>query len=355
MEKVDQILSEQISRNKTPGIQYYFFDSESTLHSYKGGFADIKNEKKINDETTFNCWSTTKTLTALAIVQLAERGALNLDDPVIKHIADFPYPPEITIKQLLTHSSGIPNPIPLKWVHAAEDHDNFNYREYFTPIFTKNIKVKKAPNEKFAYSNLGYVSLGIIIENVSRQDFTNYIEENIIQKIGISESKLGFQLHNMENQAKGYHKHNSFSNLILGFVFDKQKYTLGKEDKWNAFKTIYVNGPSYGGLFGSGNSFVRYIQELLKPECKLISSEYKKLLFEENILNNGKASGMCLSWFKGDLNGQTYYSHAGGGAGFYCEIRIYPELNRGSVIMFNRSGMNDARFLDKVDKYLIPS
>ena len=57
---------------------------------------------------------------------------------------------------------------------------------------------------------------------------------------------------------------------------------------------------------------------------------------------------MCLSWFKGSLNGQTYFAHAGGGF-YYCEIRLYPVLGNGSVIMFNRSGMSDVRFLDKID------
>jgi hypothetical protein len=61
---------------------------------------------------------------------------------------------------------------------------------------------------------------------------------------------------------------------------------------------------------------------------------------------------MCLSWFKGDLQGNTYFAHAGGGF-YYCEIRLYPDLGTGSVIMFNRSGMRDVRFLDNVDKYLI--
>ncbi len=61
---------------------------------------------------------------------------------------------------------------------------------------------------------------------------------------------------------------------------------------------------------------------------------------------------MCLSWFKGELNGHTYFAHAGGGL-YYCEIRLYPELGKGSVIMFNRSGMTDARFLDKTDKHFI--
>jgi len=61
---------------------------------------------------------------------------------------------------------------------------------------------------------------------------------------------------------------------------------------------------------------------------------------------------MCLSWFKGELIGQPYFAHAGGGF-YYCEIRLYPEMGKGSVIMFNRAGMSDARFLDNGCKIFI--
>jgi hypothetical protein len=70
-------------------------------------------------------------------------------------------------------------------------------------------------------------------------------------------------------------------------------------------------------------------------------------------INDGKETEMCLSWFVGNLNGEPYFSRAGGGGGYYCEIRIYPKLNRASVIMFNRTGVSDERFLDKVDKFLL--
>ena len=60
---------------------------------------------------------------------------------------------------------------------------------------------------------------------------------------------------------------------------------------------------------------------------------------------------MSLSWFTDDLNGERYFAHAGGGGGYYCEIRLYPDAGIGSVIMFNRSGMKDERFLDKLDNY----
>jgi hypothetical protein len=60
---------------------------------------------------------------------------------------------------------------------------------------------------------------------------------------------------------------------------------------------------------------------------------------------------MCLSWFSGQLNGNKYFAHAGGGGGYYCEIRLYPDSGIGRVIFFNRTGMSDERILDKTDRF----
>jgi len=70
---------------------------------------------------------------------------------------------------------------------------------------------------------------------------------------------------------------------------------MGKrEGKWIPFKDFYVNGASYGGLIGTSQAFVRYIQELLKSNCKLINEYYKKMLFSENSTCDGMPTGMCV-------------------------------------------------------------
>ena len=122
------------------------------------------------------------------------------------------------------------------------------------------------------------------------------------------------------------------------------------EGKWKPFHNFYVNGTSYGGLIGTAPAFTKYVQALLNAKSILLSDDYKKMLFTENYTTGMKATGMCLSWFAGQLNGNKYFDHAGGGGGYYCEIRLYPDKGIGSVIFFTRTGMSDERVLDKVDK-----
>jgi CubicO group peptidase (beta-lactamase class C family) len=347
--EIDLILTAQVEKHKTPSVQYIIFDKDRIIHRFQAGLADIKGQIEAVEPTTINAFSTTKTFTALAVLQLAEKNLLDIHDAVEGYLPAFPYSPDITIRQLLTHSSGIPNPNPLPWIHLEKKHQTFDRNKFFEEIFNKYKKTKSGPNEKFAYSNLGYVFLGQIIEAVSGQTYEEYIRDNILKPLAIHPEELDFEINDSNQHAKGYQKKNSLLNWILGFFIDKTKYMDKVEGGWKPFKAYYINGTPYGGLVGNPDGFQKYIQELLKPDCILVSNESKEMLFTENLTNAGKKTGMCLSWFRGELNGQEYFAHAGGGGGYYCEIRIYPELGIGSVIMFNRTGVKDERFLNKLD------
>ena len=152
MTSAEQILTHEIESGKTPSVQYFFFDQDSVIQGFQMGFADIAIQKKADANTTCNAFSVTKTFTALAVLQLAEKGKLNIDQPVIQYVHDFPYGKEITVQQLLNHTAGIPNPIPLSWIHLDSEHKTFDRNAFFKPVFEKNNKVKSATNENFAYS-----------------------------------------------------------------------------------------------------------------------------------------------------------------------------------------------------------
>lgn len=349
----DKILQKLVKDHKTPSVQYVIFSTDTILYSFVTGLTDIANNQPAEEKTTYHGFSVTKTFTALVVLQLSVHNKLTIDDPVSMYIPDFKYGDQISIKNLLTHSSGIPNPIPLSWIHPAEDSEAFDRSSFREEIIQKNRKTKFSPDEKLVYSNIGYMILGQLIEIVSGQTYEEYIREHILDKLKPGE--LDFRINNPAVHAKGYHKRWSFSNTLLGFFIDKSQFMGRPEGHWKPFNHFYVNDPAYGGIIGSSKGFVSYLRELMKDESTLIANEFKKQLFVENVLSDGTPSGMCLSWFTGKLNGTRYFTHAGGGGGYYIELRLYPDPGLGSIIIFNRSGMSDERFLDKVDRYFINS
>ncbi len=349
MDELQKLLFEQVKKRKSPSIQYILFDKTNIIKSICFGFADIENRKEADSNTTYNAYSVTKTFTALAVLQLAEQKKLDLAQPVFRYLPGVPYGSDITVRHLLTHTSGIANPLPLSWIHLKSEHKSFDRNRFFQKILLKYNGTRSEPNEKFAYSNLGYVLLGQIIEIISGRTYEEYIKHKIISVLGITDSELGFEIKDTVRHARGYHKKLSFSNLILGYLINRSKYMSKTGGEWILFNDFYVNGPSYGGLIGTPVAFMKYVQELMNPGCRLISDDYRKMLFTENYTNHNVPSGMCFSWFKGQLKGNKYFAHAGGGGGFYCEIRIYPDSGIGSVVFFNRTGMSDKRFLDKPD------
>src|SRR5689334_20932095 len=123
MKSINEFLKQEVSKGRTPSVQYTLFNVDSILYELTYRVSDVKAGTKVNKETTYNLFSVTKTFTALAIVQLAQAGKIKPDDAVIKYLPAFPYGREATIAQLLNHTAGIPNPLPLRWTHLLNEHE----------------------------------------------------------------------------------------------------------------------------------------------------------------------------------------------------------------------------------------
>jgi len=224
MKEMDAVLRKEVEENRTPSVQYILFNKDHLLHRFQYGLSDISNRTNVAASTTYHAFSVTKTFTALAILQLAEQCKLDLEDPAIQYLPAFPYPADITVRQLLSHAAGIPNPIPLSWIHLLTEHASFDRNKFFKSIYAQNKPVKFKPNEKFAYSNLGFVLLGQLIETVSGLIYEDYINSEIISKLHLPENAFGFEISDIQKHATGYHKRMSFSNLILGSFLNKSKF-----------------------------------------------------------------------------------------------------------------------------------
>jgi CubicO group peptidase (beta-lactamase class C family) len=351
MKTINQYLQQQVEGKATPSIQYMFFDTDSMVYEYRSGLKNVKDSVPVDENTRYHLFSVTKTFTALAVLQLAQSGQLELDRPVVEYLPDFPYGKVITVEHLLSHTAGIPNPMPLRWVHREGEHASFRHDEFFANIFKKHPDLKFEPGTAFKYSNLGYVILGQLVEKLSGLSFEEYVLRSIVDRSGIDRKDLNFTL-DTALHATGYQKWLSFNNAIFGLLIDKKKFMGPREGDWKPFQPFYNNGKAYGGMFGTGKALVKYAQALMKADSELLREPYKRILFTEPTIN-GKATGMAHSWFTGMLKGNKYFAHAGGGGGYYVELRIYPDLGVGSVILFNRSGIRDERILNQTDQSFI--
>ena len=344
--KLIQLISNQSSPS-SPGLQYIVVNHNKILFKYSSGLADIKNKITLSENHTMAAFSMTKTLTAIGILQLVERRNIKLNDRLSEYI-EHPYNSEITIRQLLSHTSGIPDPIPLKWIHLAEKHNTFDEKKALSQVLKDNPDSVAMPGEEYEYSNIGYWLLGGVIEKVSGQRYQDYITKNIFKPLNLSQSEIGFSINDENNHAKGYLKKYSFMNLIKSFIMED--YTWGKyEDDWLHINNVYLNGPAFGGTIGSAAAFGKILQDLLSKQSKLLGEKSKQSLYSQQKSKSGKNIDMTLGWHIDNLNGVTYYYKEGGGAGFHCEMRIYPEYGLASVIMTNKTSFNSRGILSELD------
>ncbi|WP_010249973.1 serine hydrolase [Acetivibrio cellulolyticus] len=154
------------------------------------GMADYENNIPNMPNTRFAIASMTKQFTAMAILQLYENGKLNLDDKLSKYITDFARGEEITIHQLLTHTSGITNytMLPEFWTMDKKD---LNLDSIISMIKDKPLDFN--PGESWNYSNSGYVLLGYIVENITGNSLEKYMEKNIFKPLKMKDTGVCYK------------------------------------------------------------------------------------------------------------------------------------------------------------------
>src|SRR5689334_1646586 len=139
--------------SKTPGIQYVAVNANGAIFEHAGGSADIRRHVPTDAATTMMAYSMSKTITAVAVLQLVETGQVGLDDPVARYVDSFPYGARVTVRQMLSHTSGIPNPIPLRWVHPAGRHATFDEDAALAAVLRDHRNLSFEPGSRYAYSN----------------------------------------------------------------------------------------------------------------------------------------------------------------------------------------------------------
>lgn len=343
-----------IAGNDVPGLQYVAVTADAVLADVAGGWADLAGLRPMTSDTTMMAFSMTKTFTAAVVLQLVEGGRLGLDDELDDHVPDTPYAGRgITIRQLLSHTAGIPNPIPLRWVHLAEEEASFDEAASLEAVMAESSKLDAAPGERYGYSNIGYWLLGRVIEEVTGSRYADHLRTSILEPLGIAE-RVGVGIGEPARHASGYLARYSFTNLLKGLMTDSAFWGEYEGD-WLRIRNHHLNGPAFGGLVGSARDFGRFLQDQLAGASVLFSPETQRLFEAAQSTGTGDAVPMTLGWHIGEADGEPYLFKEGGGGGFHAEMRIYPERGVGSVVMVNNTEFDSTTFLDRVDRPFLDS
>jgi len=350
--RVDAYISDRLANNDFPGIQYLVVSADSVLYHASAGLADIGAGRPMSDAELMMAYSMTKTITAIAVLQLVEQGALDLDAPITRYVPYQPYGDEVLIRHLLAQTSGIPNPIPLKWVHLAEDDATFNEDSTLRSILAEYPELDDPPGEDYAYSNISYWLLGATIEAVTGQRYAEVIRERILSPLRIPEEEACFTTDDTSHLAAGYLREWSWLDIFKGWVMD-DVYFGPYENGWMRFKRHYLNGPAFGGLICTPRALARVLQDLLRPTSTLLTGLGRDYLFMVQRGADGDLVPMTLGWHL-DPDRPGMYFKEGGGGGFHGMMRVYRNAGTASIVVVNATRFDAAGFLDVCDPLIAP-
>jgi CubicO group peptidase (beta-lactamase class C family) len=350
-DRVQAELDEVARRGHVPGLQYVAVTAGTTLIDHSAGLADIALQRPMESSSTLMAYSMSKTITAAAVLQLVDAGRIALDDPLHRYV-DTPYESDrITIRRLLTHTAGLPNPIPLKWVHPAAQQGAFDERRALADTLAAHPRASR-PGTRYKYSNIGYWLLGPVVARASGLSFVQYVADRIVQPLGLPRHELGYAIGDPFRHAHGYLEKYSVINLLKGALIDRA--LIGRyEGRWLRVLDHYLNGPAFGGLVGTARAFARFLQDQLRPTSVLFGPDTQRGFYTAAETSSGRRVPMTLGWHVGEVAGARSFFKEGGGGGFHCMMRLYRSAGIGTVLMTNATAFNVGALLDRIDRVLL--
>jgi len=291
------------------------------------GEADKATGRKNTIDTPINLGSMNKTWTSVAVAQLVERGLLDWDDLVGKHLPTYPNAKvrdKVTLKMLLSHRSG------LQAFATDADFDAYRKATEISDLITviSDNALLFEPDTAFQYSNAGPMLLGAIIEAVTGEDYYAYVRKNILEVAGMTRSGFFRKTNEQAGFARGY-----FQPSQGGDPRRRRPGKLTVTGEWQPnYTMIGLQGSPAGGAYASAPDLLRFagaLQDgtLLKPET------FQKLITPQEIRDGNPAYGYLF--ITQEENGHFYWGHNGGAPGIQADFSHFPKLGFTAIVLSN--------------------
>jgi len=329
--KLDLEIERIFRQSDSPGLAVGVVKDQELRYAKGFGVVNLETGGKVTPRTLFHMASITKPFVATSIVQLLEQEKLSLDDRIVEHLPYFEMMDRrydrLTIRQFLTHSSGMPDVTNYHWDEPEYDEGAL---ERYVRSLTDRMLVSM-PGEKFTYSNMAFEVLGDLIAKVSGQSFADYVKEHILLPLGMNDSSIlirdvepallanghiqeeGGQIRVSEHYA--YNRAHGPSSCLYSNVVDMSRWAIANMNRGELEGARILDASSY---------------ELLWTPAV------------EAGVSDGPPRYIGLSWFLSDYGGYQTVSHGGRDIGYQTNFVMVPDAGVAVIVLSNYSGPDDA-------------
>jgi len=320
--RVDEFVRAEMAREKVPGVAVAIVDHGMVVKAEGYGYANVEHGVPVRPDTVFQSGSLGKQFTAATVMTLVEEGKIGLDDSVAKY---FPEAPEafraITVRHLLTHTSGIPD-----YTEGTIDLRR-DYGEDELARMAFGLKLEFAPGSRWNYSNTGYLMLGVLVHRASGRFYGDVLRDRVFAPLGMKTARIISEEDIVPHRAAGY-------RLVGGEL---------KNQEWVAPK---LNTTADGSLYFTVLDLIAWDKGLranavLKPESWAA-------VFQPVRLNSGKTFPYGFGWSIEEAGGRPLVEHGGSWQGFRTHIARYLGNDLTIIVLANLAEAEPDRFVRSI-------
>ena len=316
-----------LKKKQVPGCAIMVRQNGKVVLSSGYGLANLEHGVRVTPQTVFQSGSMGKQFTAMAVMMLVEEQKLSLEDLISKHLAVPTSWSSITVRHLLTHTSGL-----------GDYPEDFSLqKDYTEDELLKMITAQPlafAAGEKWSYSNLGYVTLGILIRKVSGEFYGDFLQKGVFGPLGMTHTRIISEADIIPNRAAGY--------VLKDGVLRNQKWV-----------SPALNTTADGSLYFTIEDIAKW-DEALAAE-KLLSHAGYEQMWTPVKLNDGSNAPYGFGWQIGKTNsGRRLLEHGGAWQGFVSYIGRYPDDRLTVVVFCNRAAASAGYIAKRVAGFYLP-
>ncbi|HKE55317.1 MAG TPA: serine hydrolase domain-containing protein [Pyrinomonadaceae bacterium] len=322
--KVADYVQAEMKRQHIPGLSLAIVKDGEVILAEGYGLSNVEAKVAAKPETVYKLCSVSKQFIATGIMLLVQEGRLGLDDPISSYLEETPATwKAITIRQLLTHTSGI--------VREAPGFDPFKIQSDAEVVKSAySLPLRFAPGEKWEYCNTGYFALAEIIRKVSGRTWSEYLSEKVFKPSGMNATFPTNTKESLPNRSLGYSEN------------DK----LRKADDWPALR------PS-GAFLSTVLDMARW--DAMLYTAKILSDSSRRQMWSPVKLNNGTSYPYGFGWQLGEFRGRKLVHHSGGMPGFRAKFARFIDDRLTIILLMNLDDADVDSILNGIAAFYLPA